>query len=301
MIILESAAVDALEGGTGLNLRLDQDKDEGTAAFRELISQLHSRGTRLVAQLWHAGPRAHIKDGLPISPSGTTPGFPGSRALAIIEMENLVQRFVKAGERAANIGFDAVEIHAAHGYLLHHFIDKVTNRRKDLYGGSIEGRYRILKEICRGIKSKHPGLPVLLRISLQEDEDFPAIAGIIQEAGFDAVDLRTGFSSNAKITGSPAASTAYILNLVRKLRPHLDIPLMAGGRILMPEQAERAISRHGVDAVVLGRPLLADPDWAKKALAGQPVNPCIYDCEPSCYSNFKQGNTLNCVYYQRKE
>src|SRR5262249_16888500 len=161
--------------------------------------------------------------------------------------------------RAARAGSDALEIHAAHGYLLHHFIDRVTNRRRDAYGRSIEGRYRILAEIRIGLRVLYPKLPVILRLSLRSDDDFPSIAQIIQEAGFDAVDVRTGFSSMPKADAETSIPVGYTLNLARELRPHLKIPLMTGGRITIPEEAEKAVAEYGLDAIILGRPLLADP------------------------------------------
>jgi len=301
MIILEAATVDSTKGGTGLNLRLDCDKCR--PGLRDIIHQSHAFGTVVAAQLWHAGPRAYVKDSLPLSPSGTTPGFPVSKEMEITEIKNVVRNFIKAGEQAADIGFDAVVIHAAHGYLLHHFIDATTNRRIDAYGGSIERRYRVLGEICAGLKYKRPRLPVILRISLREEDDLPAVASVIQEIEFDAVDLRTGFSSMPEMVEKVPVPAGYTLHLSKKLRPYLHIPLLTGGRILYPRQAEQVVMEYGVDGVILGRPLLADPDWAKKTFSGegQTIIPCIYDCEPSCYSRFKEGEPLHCVYYGRKE
>lgn len=298
MIIAESATVDFNTGRGGRNLRIDNE--ESLLGLRDLVEALHSHNTIVAAQLWHAGPRAQIETGLPLSPSGKIPGFPVCRALGLSEIETIVQQFVQAGDRAARAGFDAIEIHAAHGYLLHHFIDRDTNQRQDTYGGSVEGRYRILAEIRAGLRFKHPDIPVVLRPSLRFDEDFTAVANVIQEAGFDAVDIRTGFSSMSRELGTRLPA-GYTLPLVEKLRSHLRLPLLTGGRILYPEQAEQAILKDGLDAVVLGRPLLADPDWCCKALTGQDVIPCRYDCVPSCYSRFKEGEQLNCVFYGRKE
>src|SRR5262249_23294981 len=146
-----------------------------------------------------------------------------------------------------------------------------------------------------------PKLPVILRLSLRSDDDFPSIAQIIQEAGFDAVDVRTGFSSMPKADAETSIPVGYTLNLARELRPHLKIPLMTGGRITIPEEAEKAVAEYGLDAIILGRPLLADPGWVRKASSGQAVIPCRYDCKPSCYSKFKEGEPLRCVYYGRQE
>ena len=298
MIILESATVDAIMGGTSRTLRLDDE--ECIPPARNLVRKLHSLGTVAVAQLWHAGPRASVNQGLPLSASLPEPGFPAARALEHEEIERIAQQFIEAADRVVQIGFDALEIHAAHGYLLHHFIDPITNRREDDYGVTTQGRYRLLAEIRAGIRSKHPGFPVLLRLSLRPDEDFSSIARCIESAAFDAVDVRTGFSSMPGNEGK-RIPFGYTLGLARKLRPHLSIPVLAGGRILSPEQARRAVIEDRIDAVILGRALLADPDWGRRALKAQPVVPCLYDCNPSCYSKFKEGEVLHCVYHRRRE
>ena len=298
LIVVESATVDSTLGATGRTLRIDGD--EQIPGLRELVSELHQCGAIVAAQLWHAGPRAEVKDGLPISPSGTTAGMPVSRELGISEIESIARLFIEAGDRAVQAGFDAVEIHAAHGYLLHHFIDRVTNRRADEYGSSVEGRYRILSDIRAGIRARSQRLPVILRLSLRPDDDFAAIGAAIQDAGFDGVDVRTGFSSMPSAPGA-SVEAGYTLDLARKLREQTALPLMTGGRILTPQDAEEALLEYGLDAVVLGRPLLADPDWARKSYAGDEITLCLYDCEPSCYSRFKEGDDLHCVFHERRE
>jgi 2,4-dienoyl-CoA reductase (NADPH2) len=295
MIIVESATVDAVKGSTGRKLRLD--REVCLSSLRHLVRDIQSCGTKVTAQLWHAGPRAGVNHGLPLSPSGTIPGFSVSQALSRPEIDTIVKQFIEAGDRAVRAGFDALEIHAAHGYLLHHFIDRQTNRRQDVYGGSIAARYRVLKEIRQGLGSMHPKVPVLVRISLGSGDDIPAIGHAVEAAGFDAVDVRTGFSSMAKTTANTPVRSGYTLEFARKLRTNTSLPLLTGGRILAPQEAATAIRDCGMDAVVLGRPLLADPDWADKALKDRDILPCLYDCDPSCYTEFKKGGHLHCVFY----
>lgn len=299
MIIVESATVDAAQGSVQRNLRLDVD--DSLPGFRRLVQRLHDAGTLAVAQLWHAGPRARVPTGgVPVSASEALPGAPAARCLSEPDIRAIVRKFIAAGDRAARAGFDAVELHAAHGYLLHVFIDRFTNRRQGPYGGTLVERFRILHEIRAGLGRVRPSLPVLLRISLRGDDDFTAIGAVIEAAGFDAVDIRTGFSS-APDSGSSDSGRVEPLELARRLRDHVQAPILAGGRVLTPADAEKAVSDIGLDAVVLGRPLLADPEWAGKALAGNPVVLCVYDCDPSCYSNFKAGKPLWCVHHGRRE
>jgi NADPH2 dehydrogenase len=292
-IIVESACVDpALECEPPW---LQLSSDIVVSSFRELVQRLHDSGAAGIAQLWHPGPRAPSGKTSPVSPSGPIAGSKGARPLSSDEITAIIGLFVQAGARAARAGFDAVEIHAAHGYLLHHFVDKFLNRRHDSYGGDLKGRFRILRLIRRGISMTCPELPVVLRISVSPEEDFEALGQVIEDAGFDAVDVRIGLSSVPAEPGQTSVSPGYTLPIAKRLRSHLRIPLLTGGRILTPRHAEEALLHFGVDAVVLGRPLLADPDWPEKALARQPVCVCRYDCEPSCYSEFKRGVRLHCL------
>ena len=287
MVIAESATVDFATGGGARTLRLDQDAC--IPGLRVLVDALNQAGAVAVAQIWHAGPRAANgrRVALPCPPTAYDP-------------EEIVRWFVEAGCRAGQAGFDALEVHAAHGYLLHHFADRVTNTRTDGYGGDLRGRYRILAEIRAGLRRSRPNIPVLLRLSVREDDDHAAIAGAVQEAGYDGLDVRTGFSSMPTQASGEPVPACYTVPLATRFRPHLTIPLLTGGRILTPVDAERAIGLAGLDAVILGRPLLADPNWPRKAIAGEAITPCLYDCYPSCYSRFKEGYPLRCVHYGRR-
>ena len=297
MIMIESATVESRLGSAGRTLRLDDDSC--LDSYQELVSAL-APDCRVVAQLWHAGPRAEVRNGSAVGPSATPPDFPSCRQLDEQEIVGLIGKFVEAADRAVRCGVDAVEIHAAHGYLLHHFVDRETNRRRDEYGGNLSNRFRILFEIRTGIAARHPSVPVILRISLRPNDDFIGIAREILRAGYDAVDVRTGFSSMPNSLGK-SVEQGYTLDLARQLRPWLDLPILTGGRILSPADAAAAITEIGLDAIVLGRPLLADSQWANKAFGGEEVTLCKYDCDPSCYSCFKQGEPLRCVYWEQNQ
>ncbi|MEJ2155715.1 MAG: NADH:flavin oxidoreductase [Desulfobacteraceae bacterium] len=292
MIILESGTVDYLAGGHSRCFRMDRDHLDN---FDGLLAHLHCYRVKVAAQLWHAGPRADIHRGDPVSPSGSIPGFPGARPLTTDEISLIVEKFIVAGSRAVAAGADALEIHAAHGYLLHHFISDVTNKRKDRYGGSVTNRYRIIAEIKKGLAINHPHIPLFLRLSLNENDDFRSICKSINMIGFDAVDIRTGFSSLPKNSNR----IGYTLPIAKNIRPYIKVPILTGGHILTPEQAGEALNTYQIDAVVLGRALLADAEWFNKAIKGENINYCQYDCMPSCYSEFKKGEELKCQIYQQ--
>ncbi len=294
LVVLESATVDSVRGAVRGNLRLDAD--DVIEPLQACVHALHDRGAVAVAQLWHAGPRAHPRRGLPLSPSPARKGEPAVREMTRTDIDTTAEQFTAAADRAVRAGCDAVELHAAHGYLLHCFLDHRTNRRGDGYGGSPAARLRILCEIRARIAERHSGLPVLLRASLEEEPHLADLVHGIAGSGFAALDLRTGFSSMARGPDGAPMPPGYTLALAAAVRPHLPLPLLTGGRILTPGQAENAVLEHGVDVVLLGRPLLADPDWACRALTGESVSPCHYDCDPSCYDLFKAGRPLGCTH-----
>ena len=293
-VIVESATVESRLGGTGeRNLRVDTD--DCVPGLAQISAALHRYDCRAIAQLWHAGPRAAVPPGeLPVAPSGSSvPLPPMPRALSKPEIRDLVAAFGQGAIRAVLSGFDGLEVHAAHGYLLHHFIDERTNRRPDAYGGGLLNRYRILAEIREEIRSKCPASPVWIRVSLTPGDSIGRIAAHLQDIGFDAIDVRTGFSS---MPVSPVPSP-YTLGLAASVKAATRLAVLSGGRILTPAEAEQAVASGVLDAVVLGRALIADPFWPRKALAGLPVRDCKYDCRPSCYDVFKRGEHLRCVFY----
>ena len=299
MIIFPSASVDRQFGRAGQRDLL-VDQDDCVPALANGVEKLHSHGTKVVMQLWHAGPRARTRDGhLPVSSSSKSPVSSSPvHVLSIGEIRRIVELFADSAGRAQKAGFDAVEIHAAHGYLLHHFTDAECNRRKDDYGCDLQGRFRILSEIRAAIERRAPDLPAICRISLRRADDLKMIAKHLERAGYDAIDVRTGFSSMPQKNRAEKIPVGYTLGIASEIKAHAGIPVITGGRILAPEEAESAIGKGATDAVVLGRALLADPLWASKAISGLPVITCIYDCNPSCYDAFKEGEPLRCLLYE---
>jgi 2,4-dienoyl-CoA reductase-like NADH-dependent reductase (Old Yellow Enzyme family) len=291
-VILESGAVERRFGrASERNLLLDSD--DCIPGLSRIAGALHRHGCVGIAQLWHAGPRALVPPGeAPVSPSGVSAiPIAGMRSLATVEVREVTAAFGRAAERAMRSGLDAVEVHAAHGYLLHHFIDGRFNLRSDQYGGNLRNRYRILAEIREQIAARCPSAPVAVRLSLAAGDPLADIARHLEDIGYDAIDVRTGFSSQPALSVPPE----YTLKLAAAIKRGTQLPVISGGRIVSPASAERAVTEGALDAVVLGRALLADPDWPRKAFEGAPVRECAYDCAPSCYDAFKNGEPLRCL------
>jgi 2,4-dienoyl-CoA reductase-like NADH-dependent reductase (Old Yellow Enzyme family) len=295
-IVLESSSVDGQRGGTPGCLRIDEEGCE--AGLAELVERIKEHSTRIIAQLWHAGPRAHCACDQRISASVHPDAEPSVRALREEEVPAIADQFVGAAVRANLVGFDAVEIHAAHGYLLHQFLSTKSNFREDRYGGNLVGRFEILREIREGISRVCPKLPVVLRASVERDDDVTGLGDLIESTGFQAVDVREGFTSYPPLRPDGRPPRCHTFDLAARIRPRCGLPIMLGGGILDAKSAELALTTVDADAIVVGRALLADPEWAHHVLENRPIAVCKYDCEPSCYGEVKSGRRIRCVYHE---
>ena len=202
---------------------------------------------------------------VPTDSSGVIP-----RELERHEIQHLVRLFGEAARRARKAGFDAVEVHGAHGYLLNQFTSPLTNRRTDEYGGSFEGRIRFPLEIVAEVrKAVGSDFLVLYRLGASDGEGRGVTIGESQtfaqrlvRAGINIVDVSGGLIGDA-----PEGMTAqgYFLPLAEKIKQAVEAPVIGVGGITDPAFADQAIRQGRVDLVAVGRALLADPDWALSA------------------------------------
>ena len=219
-------------------------------------------------------------------------------------IEETTANFVAAAQRARAAGFDCIEIHAAHGYLISQFHTPCENRRSDAYGGSLENRARFGLELTRRVKSAVAGLGVVYRLSV--DDFFPeglkatdglTIAIWAARSGADAVHVAAGhyrsLPAAAGMIPPMAQPEATFLKFARALKPRLSVPVIAVGRLGEPGLAQAALAQGACDFIALGRPLLADPDWSRKVRAGVPVRRCLA-CN-SCISGMRCGGALHCL------
>ena len=196
------------------------------------------------------------------------------RALEIGEFPALVQSFADAATRADKAGFDIVEIHAAHGYLLNQFLSPLGNQRTDAYGGSFDNRTRLPLEIVQAMRAVWPaGKPLFMRMSVQDAapggwtvEDSIAFSRIIREMGVDLIDCSSGGFEGATLNVGPC----FQAPLAQALRSS-GMPTMAVGLISTPQEAEALVAGGHSDLIALGRTALDDPNWphhARAALEG---------------------------------
>lgn len=273
-------------------------------AFAEIVPQVQAHGARIGVQLAHAGrkassypwfPQYEPGTSVPESESGWQTVAPSElpfgkmahpRKLSVSEVADVIEAFVAAAGRAVAAGFDVVEIHAAHGYLLHEFLSPITNTRDDEFGGSLENRAKPLRAIVQGIRAAHPDLPVLVRISGDEwtpdgftIDEARRVVTWLAEDGVDFVDASSsGNLPDARIPIGPG----YQVWIAEKLRG-LGVPIGTVGLITSPEQAENILITGQADVVSLGRPLLANPHlpivWANALRA-----PSAAELTPDQYS-----------------
>jgi len=237
--------------------------------LEKLSSRVHAVGTPVVIQINHAGSKASTEiTGLkPVapSPSGT------ARGLRSEEIEDLTEAFAKAAERAMKAGFDGVEIHGAHGFLLNQFFSSLTNQRRDKYGGSLENRMRFPLEVVQRVKEKVGGRLLLYRLGAEDldpagiqIEDSKKLAAKLEEAGVDVIDVSGGLcgSTPAQLQGKQG----YFVPQAQQIKRVVNMPVIGVGGIREPEYADILVREGRVDLVAVGRALLEDSDWAMKAV-----------------------------------
>lgn len=258
-------------------------RDEHVPKLREIVEFIHEHGAVAGMQLAHAGFKASTappwEGGQPVAPAdggwqrvlapSAIPfreGWAVPHALEAAEIEQVVEQFAAAARRALSAGFRVLEIHAAHGYLLHEFLSPITNHRSDDYGGSFENRTRILREAVQAVRAQMPDdLPLFLRISASDWveggwtlEDSAALARDVKALGVDLIDASSGgIVPNAKIALGPG----YQVPFARYIRAHADIATGAVGLITDARQANEIVESGSADIVLLARELLRQPYW----------------------------------------
>lgn len=262
--------------------------DTQVEAFRRIASFLKSQNTVPGIQLGHAGRKASTdrpwKGGAPVGPDAygweaVAPSLvpfdeqhPVPAELSVEGIKEIVQQFVDATRRTLEAGFEVIELHGAHGYLIGEFLSPHSNKRTDEYGGSYENRTRFALEVVDAVREVWPEeLPLLFRISatdwLEEGEGWTAddtvrFASELQAHGVDLIDVSTG--GNAAGVRIPLGP-GYQVPFATRVRNEAGVPAAAVGLITEPEQAEKILANGEADAVLVGRELLRDPSFARHA------------------------------------
>ena len=287
--------------------------DRFLPGLQRLTDAIHAAGAKASIQLGHAGghTRADICGEPPIAPSAI-PHFVfevTGKTIIPVEMTReriaqTVRSFIEAAQRARAAGFDCVELHVAHGYLLSQFLCPEENRRSDEYGGSLENRARISLDILQGIRAVLPELPVIFR--LNADDFFPTgltfpeglqVAKWAAAAGAAAIHVTAGhyrsLPSAHMMTPPMTSPEGIFLDYAARIKAEIAVPVIAVGRLGNPLVAMAAVDSGKTDFVALGRSLLADPDWVNKVARNEPVRRCLA-CN-TCVDEMRGGNQLSCL------
>jgi 2,4-dienoyl-CoA reductase-like NADH-dependent reductase (Old Yellow Enzyme family) len=261
--------------------------DEQTKAWKKIVQLSQGHGAKMAMQLAHAGRKASthressgvgsisLAEGGWETISSTNQAFgdyAAPRKISISEIKDLVEAFGQAAKRSVEAGFDAVEIHGAHGYLLHQFLSPLSNDRDDEYGGSLENRARMLMEVIASIRKSVPEtMPVFLRLSATDyaeggwdEEQTATVSSWATEAGVDLIDVSSGgIITGVKIPSGPG----YQVPLAEYVADRISEPVSAVGQITDPKQAEQILQSGKVDVILIARASLRDPYWPLRAAA----------------------------------
>lgn len=294
----------------GLGTISDQGlwKDEHVEPLRVVVDFIHAMGAVAGVQLNHAGRKAGTArpwegfgpldrskplDGEEhwevIAPSAVEylEGWPLPRAMTIADIAVVTDAFAQAARRANEAGMDVIELHGAHGYLLHEFLSPASNRRTDGYGGSLANRMRFVLEVTEAVRAVWPqDKPLFFRVSAQDEggwtlDDSVVLARELKARGVDAIDCSSG-GINVRSPTAAAASRrlGFQVPFAERIRRDAGIPTVAVGLIIKPAQAEAIITNGQADFVAIGREMLRDPFWATHAAQALGVDPEFRNMPP---------------------
>ncbi|MGE0827894.1 MAG: FAD-dependent oxidoreductase [Hyphomonadaceae bacterium] len=294
--------------------------DDIIPSLKRLADAVHEYGTKIGIQLWNGGGTEGGTHDL-ISPSGLSSNVRNVRdggggrastgqqnhALEIEEIPGVIQQFVDAAVRCEKAGFDFIEIHAAHGYLISNFMTPLFNQRTDEYGGSFENRVRFMLELLSAVKAavgKKTGVGVKINGDdfIGKDgfglEDACRLAPLLEKAGADYITVTAGVVGAPRLTIPPMYEPQGCYTyLAEAVKPLVSIPVGTVGRIKDPRMAYDLVKNGKVDFVCMGRPLIADPEIIGKTRRGElnEIRPCLADCRGCADEHILRGNAASCV------
>ncbi|MDR1554675.1 MAG: NADH:flavin oxidoreductase/NADH oxidase [Campylobacteraceae bacterium] len=268
LIIVEATAVEPRGRISEKDLGLWSD--EQIKSHKQITDICHQFGSKIAVQLNHAGRKSKVASTIPIAPSAlkfsNDKTYKEPAEIVTNEINEIKKLFTDAAKRAKEAGYDAVEIHAAHGFLLYEFLSPITNKREDEYGGSFDNRLRIVLEIVKKIKQE-VDLPLIVRISADEWvdggwslQDSVYLSKELEKAGVDAIDVSAG-GNNLLQPNMPKLIPFYQVGYAKEIKQNVKIPTIAVGLVTIPSEAEALLLGNVCDFVAVGRELIANPNF----------------------------------------
>lgn len=283
--------------------------DEQIPSHRELTERIHQAGGKIVAQIYHAGwdSKRALTGVKPIGVTAVKNQIMADmpEALSKEQIQTLIEQFAQCARRVKAAGFDGVEIHGAHGYLLNQFFSPLLNSRSDEYGGNFQGRARFPLEVVRAVRAAvGDDYPIIYRMTSVEAtngglgiEESKALAVLLEDAGVDAINCSQGGFGCRQMVIPPSivAPGAYIDN-AQEIKSVVTIPVFGVGRVNTWQVAEAIVRSNKADLVVMGRASIADPALPQKALNGRDdeIRHCI-GCVQGCIGENLKGNCVSCL------
>ena len=314
------------KNGKGLPKVIGLHRDDVVEGYRSLTDRMHEYNVKIIAQLWHCGRQGptEIVGETPIAPSAV-PNLLGVTPIAMSskQVSEAVDNFVRAADRAKDAGFDGVQIHGAHGYLIHEFLSPRTNLRRDRWGGSFEKRMRFLTDICRGIRKQlGKDYPVVVRLNSNdylEDglgiEETARIAEAISSLGVDAIEISAGTWEShfhmsrgnipenywlytrakgeekkrikeklTRVAKEVRFEEAYLLKYARKIKLKIRCPLILPGGLRSAGVMEKILTEGAADFISICRPLIRDPEFPNMIRRGLTRKSSCINCN-QCLTN----------------
>jgi len=308
LVIVEASYVRA--DGRGFTHQLGIHQDDLVPGLRQLVEAVHAAGAQVAIQLFHAGRQttAAVTGTRPIAPSPipdpTTAEPP--HALSVAEIQEVEAAFAAAARRAKVAGFDLIEIHGAHGYLIAEFLSPFANRRLDEYNAGILGRTRFAREVVEHVRAAvGPDVPLLFRLSAEECvpgglslDQTRIIARLLEEAGVQALDVSVGnYATPGRLITAPMdVDRGWLTADAARIKEAVSLPVIAVGRLDSPLLAEQVLASGAADLIAIGRGLLTDPELPNKALRGDlaAIAPCIA-CNQACIASLMHDEPISCL------
>ena len=295
MIITEYCFV--TEDGRSSDHQISITDDDKIPGLKKLVDAVHAHGAKICLQLQHGGRRSMVRVMAPSAIMKQTDRVTPYE-MTTQDVHDLIHAFIAAAVRAKKAGFDMVEVHCSHGYLLNDFVSPSANRRTDEFGGGITGRAKVPVMIIEGIKKVcGEDYPVSVRLNGDDmvsdgnlGRDSAALAMLMEEAGADLLDVSGGMNGVGYGIAPAAVKTGYNTDPAEEIRRVVSIPVAVAGRINEPEYAESLLRKGDVEFITLGRALFADPEFVNKAAQGkeEEICPCV-GCLQRCYGSYGHG------------
>ena len=267
LIVLEATGVE--EAGKITDHCLGLYDDGQIEGLKKIVEGVHRFGSKVGIQLNHAGRKSQASVERIYAPSALA--FNGDSKIPVemdkADMQRITLGFKNAANRAKKAGFDLIEIHGAHGYLLSQFLSPLSNKRTDEYGGSYENRVRFVREVIEAVQSEFDG-EVTLRVSAEDyvedgnhPEDLATMINLLKETGISAIDVSSGGVADV----TPSVFAGYQVRFAELIKEKTGLPVIAGGMITQPEQMQEIIRNNRADMVFVARELLRDPNFALRS------------------------------------